>query len=126
MVKNTYWPHRANFERLQRSSLAWSLLCPGPMVDRAPVGLGTLRVSIDRLPVSISRASRLLPAPLLLPIFASKIPEMIIPYADAAALMLAHLGAEGEAGASPCWRGLARGDEGSQEHVGCHTDVAPD
>jgi hypothetical protein len=38
----------------------------------------------------------LLPAPLLLPIFASKIPEMIIPYADAAALMLAHLGAEGE------------------------------
>ena len=96
MVKNTYWPHRANFERLQRSSLAWSLLCPGPMVDRAPVGLSTLRVSIDRLPVPISRASRLLPAPLLLPIFASKIPEVIIPYADAAALMLAHLGAEGE------------------------------
>jgi len=95
-VKNTYWPHRANFERLQRSSLAWSLLCPGPMVDRAPVGMSTLRVSIDRLPVPISRVSRLLPAPLLLPIFASKIPEMIIPYADAAALMLTHLGAEGE------------------------------
>ena len=52
-VKNTYWPHRANFERLQRSTLAWSLLCPGPMVDQAPVGLGALRVSIDRLPVPI-------------------------------------------------------------------------
>jgi putative NADH-flavin reductase len=94
-VKNTYWPHRANFERLQRSALAWSLLCPGPMVDQTPVGLNALRVSTDRLPVHIPRVSRFLPAPLLLPIFASKIPEMIIPYADAAALMLAHLGAEG-------------------------------
>jgi putative NADH-flavin reductase len=95
-VKNTYWPHRANFERLQRSALVWSLLCPGPMVDQAPVGLDALRVSTDRLPVPIPGVSRFLPAPLLLPIFASRIPEMIIPYADAAALMLAHLGADGE------------------------------
>ena len=95
-VKNTYWPHRANLERLQRSTLAWSLLCPGPMVDQAPVGLSALRVSTDRLPVAIPRVSRFLPAALLLPVFASKIPEMIIPYADAAALMLANLGAEGE------------------------------
>ena len=95
-VKDTYWPHRVNFERLQRSSLIWSLLCPGPMVDQAPLGLSALRISADRLPVAIPGWSRSLPAPLLLPVFASKIPEMIIPYADASALMLAHLRSEGE------------------------------
>ena len=72
------------------------------------MGLSALRVSTDRLPVPIPRVSRFLPAPLLLPIFASKIPEMIIPYADAAALMLAHLGAEGNwwvgVSALPCPR----------------------
>ena len=35
--------------------------------------------------------ARALPGPLLLPVFASLIPQMIVPYADAAALMLANL-----------------------------------
>lgn len=41
-VKSTYWPHRANFEGLERSSLDWRLLCPGPMVDQPPLGLQRL------------------------------------------------------------------------------------
>jgi len=90
-VRTTYWPHRANFERLRRSSIDWQLLCPGPMVDQPALGYERLRMSVECLPVSVPAITRLLPAPLVLPVFASKIPQMIIPYADAAAFMLAHL-----------------------------------
>jgi uncharacterized protein len=90
-LKTTYWPHRANFERLERSSLDWRLLCPGPMVDQPPLGVGRLRMSLDRLPVDVPAFARALPGPLVLPVFASLIPQMIVSYADAAALMLSNL-----------------------------------
>jgi hypothetical protein len=90
-VNSTYWPHRANFERLSRSRLDWRLLCPGPMVDESALGLERLRISLDALPVEIPAAARALPDSSLLPVFASLIPQMIVPYADAAALMLANL-----------------------------------
>jgi uncharacterized protein len=90
-VKSTYWPHGANFERLRRSRLDWRLLCPGPMVDGPAHGLGQLRISLDVLPVDIPASARVLPDSQLVPVFASFIPEMIVPYADAAALMIANL-----------------------------------
>lgn len=90
-VRNTYWPHRDNYDRLQRADLDWRLLCPGPMVDQPAIGLQRLRVSIDTVPSPLPAAVRRLPAPLVLPFFALKIPEMIVPYADAAELMLANL-----------------------------------
>ena len=95
-IGTTYWPHRVNFERLRRSSLDWRLLCPGPMVEQPPLGLTTLRISLDRLPVHVPAFGRALPGALFLPLFAALVPEMIIPYADAAALMLAELTREGE------------------------------
>jgi putative NADH-flavin reductase len=91
-VKSTYWPHRVNFQRLSRSDLDWRLLCPGPMVEQPALGLSRLRIALDRLPVRVPAFARALPSPLLLPFFAYVIPEMIVPYADAAALMLANLG----------------------------------
>jgi uncharacterized protein len=90
-VKSTYWPHRVNFERISRSELDWRLLCPGPMVEEPALGLGKLRISLDALPVQAPALARVLPGPLLLPVFGSLIPQMIVPYADAAALMLANL-----------------------------------
>ena len=90
-VKSTYWPHRINLERLSRSELDWRLLCPGPMVERPALGLDRLRISLDTLPVELPGFARELPGPLLLPVFASLIPQMIMPYADAAALMIANL-----------------------------------
>jgi putative NADH-flavin reductase len=90
-VKSTYWPHQVNFERLNRSRLDWRLLCPGPMVDEPALGLDRLRISRDRLPVAIPTFGSALPDAQLMPVFASVVPEMIVPYADAAALMLAHL-----------------------------------
>ena len=90
-VKSTYWPHRVNFERLGRSHLDWRLLCPGPMVDEPALGLDRMRISIDAIPVQVPAYARALPAALVLPVFGSLIPQMIVPYADAAALMLANL-----------------------------------
>jgi putative NADH-flavin reductase len=90
-LKSAYWPHRANFERLQRSRVDWRLLCPGPMVAQPALGLDRLRISLDALPIKVPRFAGALPGPLFLPIFASLIPEMIVPYADAAALMLTNL-----------------------------------
>jgi|CXWL01.1.fsa_nt_gi putative NADH-flavin reductase len=90
-VKATYWPHQVNFERLHRSRLDWRLLCPGPMVEDPPIGIDRLRISLDTLPVDLPPSATDLPAPQLVPVFASMVPEMIVPYADAAAVMLANL-----------------------------------
>lgn len=90
-LKSTYWPHRTNFQRLARSSLDWRLLCPGPMVEGPPLGLEKLRISTEHLPVEMPALARALPGALVLPFFAALIPQMIVPYADAAALMLANL-----------------------------------
>lgn len=90
-VRDTYWPHRKNFERLSASPLDWRLLCPGPMVDQPALGAASLRVATDQLPVPVPALAGKLPGPLLLLLFASKVPQMIVPYADAAAVMLAHL-----------------------------------
>jgi putative NADH-flavin reductase len=90
-VESTYWPHRANLERLSRSRLDWRLLCPGPMVDQPALGLDRLRISLDVLPVEIPDGAGGEPGTSLLPVFTSLIPQMTVPYADAAALMLANL-----------------------------------
>ena len=90
-LKSAYRPHAINFERLRRSNLDWRLLCPGPMVDEPAIGIDRLRISLDTLPVRGPAIARALPGPLFLPVFASLIPQMIIPYADAAAVMLANL-----------------------------------
>src|ERR1700730_485819 len=46
LIKKTYWPHGENFKRLEASALDFRLLCPGPMVEGAAVGLERLRVAI--------------------------------------------------------------------------------
>jgi hypothetical protein len=61
------------------------------MVEQPALGVNRLRISLDRLPVQVPAFARALPGPLFLPVFASLIPQMIVPYADAAALMLANL-----------------------------------
>lgn len=102
-VRSTFWPHGVNDERIRRSGLDWRILCPGPMTEGPALGLDRLRIARDRLPVGIPSFARALPGPLVLPVFAYTIPQMIVPYADAAALMLAH---------------LTRGDAMSRHRVG--------
>ena len=95
LIKSTYWPHRANFERISRTTLDWRILCPGPMVDQPSLGLAQLRISLDQLPIEIPASMNSLGA-LALPFFRHHISEMVVPYADAAALMLANLTPGGE------------------------------
>lgn len=90
-VESTYWPHRVNFERISRTDLDWRLLCPGPIVEESALGVHKLRIALDVLPVEVPAAARELPGPELLSVFVSLIPEMIVSYADAAAVMLTHL-----------------------------------
>jgi hypothetical protein len=94
-IRSTYWPHRINFDRIRSTQLDWRVLCPGPMVEGPAVGTDRLRISADRLPVHVPSIVRMLPGALALPFFAYRVPEMIVPYADAAALMLANLGPGG-------------------------------
>src|SRR5215471_973720 len=84
-----YWPHRVNYERLH--ALDWRLLCPGPMANQPAIGLERLRISIEGLPTPLPAITRSSPAALALPLFAMKIPEMIVPYADAASVILANV-----------------------------------
>jgi hypothetical protein len=95
-VGGTYLPHVRNLERLQRSTLDWRPLCPGPMFDRPPLGPGRSRVAIDALAGPLPSMAKHLPALALLPPFAAKVPEMIVPYDDAARVMLSHLSPGGE------------------------------
>ncbi len=74
-----------------RSKLDWRLLCPGPMADAPPVGVDRLRISQENLPVQLPGLMARLPDWLALVLFAKRMPEMIVSYADAAALMLRHL-----------------------------------
>ena len=90
-ISSTYWPHRVNFERIRSAELDWRVLCPGPMVEQQPLGVARLRTSLDRLPVEVPAFASVLPGALFLPVFAHFVPEMIISYADAAALMVANL-----------------------------------
>lgn len=94
-VGRRYRAHALNFERLTRSSIDWRLLCPGPMVDEAPLGLERLRVATQGLPSPLPSFCAWLPGPLVLPFFVRRVPELTVPYADAAAVMLANLGRGG-------------------------------
>ncbi|MBF7730474.1 NAD(P)-dependent oxidoreductase [Pseudomonas sp. N040] len=90
-VGSTYGPHRVNFERIRATDLDWRELCPGPMVEGPALGIDKLRLSLDKLPVQMPTFVQHLPGALVLPFFALRIPQMIIPYADAAAVILANL-----------------------------------
>jgi putative NADH-flavin reductase len=91
VLSSTYWPHRVNFDRIRRTTLDWRILCPGPMAAQSPLGLDRMRISLDRLPVEVPAFAGLRPQGSVLPIFSHLIREMIVPYADAAALMITNI-----------------------------------
>jgi putative NADH-flavin reductase len=90
-LSSTYWPHRVNYDRIRQTRLDWRILCPGPMVAQIPLGLDRMRISLDRLPVEVPAFARLRPEGSALPFFSYVIRDLIVAYADAAALMLANI-----------------------------------
>lgn len=86
-----YQTHRANHETLRASSLDWSMLCPGPLIDSADrPAVDTLRISTEVLPFEVDVSD----APDDARLFArlrERIPETTIPYATAAEVVMRHL-----------------------------------
>lgn len=96
MVPKIYEAHRTNLNTLTNSSLDWSMLCPGPMIE-APDGELTkgLRLSVDGWPVEPPGYMRLLPKPALAFAFKQAVPELTISYEDAADVILSNLDRNG-------------------------------
>lgn len=124
-ISSTYWPHRVNFERIRSTSLDWRLLCPGPMVEQPPLGVNRLRISLERLPVPVPSFGQALPGALFLPLFAYLVPEMIISYADAGALILAHLSRGGEMSHHRVGLALPLGMRGRKAHWAARPRMPP-
>ena len=96
MIGQNYWPHRSNFDRIRQTNLDWRILCPGPMVDERPLGLSRLRISLDRLPLDIPDEIQSMPDASALRFLSNHMSETVVPYQDAAALMLANIARHGE------------------------------
>jgi putative NADH-flavin reductase len=96
MVPSVYEAHRTNLNALRKSSLDWSMLCPGPMID-APNGEPTkeLRLTVDQWPVQRPRYTYVLPKAALAFAFRQKVPELTISYEDAADVILSNLDRNG-------------------------------
>ena len=96
MVPKIYEAHRTNLNTLTNSSLDWSMLCPGPMIE-APDGEPTkgLRLSVDEWPVARPAYTQVLPNVALAFAFKQIIPELTITYEDAADIILNNLDRNG-------------------------------
>ena len=84
--------HQINYDRIRQSKLDWSVLCPGPMVENTDSAyLTNLRYSTEELPLIFSESERSVPEAELSGLLARKAPELIIPYKEAAHLIINHL-----------------------------------
>jgi putative NADH-flavin reductase len=99
MVPKVYEAHRSNLDALRKSSLDWSMLCPGPMIE-APDGEPTkgLRLSVDQWPVQRTAYAHILPKAALAFAFKRKVPELTVSYEDAAGVILSNLDQYGRFG----------------------------
>ena len=95
-VPAVYEPHRVNWQRLERSALDWSLMCPGPMTAAADSKRPyALRVSTDAMPYEVGAWTRFAPPIALSLVMKSKLPELIVSYEDVATVIVTNLDAGG-------------------------------
>ena len=66
------------------------------MVDERPLGLTRLRISLDRLPLDLPDEIQSMPDSSALRFLSNHMSETVVPYQDAAALMLANIARGGE------------------------------
>lgn len=111
-----YEPHRANWQRLQRSALDWSLMCPGPMTAAAiSEKPHALRVSIDAMPYQIGAWTRFAPPIALSLVMKFKLPELIVSYEDVATVIMTNLDAGGALSRHRVGVALPAGERGVKE-----------
>jgi len=91
-VPKVFEAHRANYQVVRATTLDWSMLCPGPMID-SPDGKPTegLVVSTDIWPVTRPAFTYVLPRPALSLAFKGALPRLTIYYEDAARVVIDNL-----------------------------------
>ncbi|MDG0811255.1 NAD(P)-dependent oxidoreductase [Cohnella rhizosphaerae] len=83
--------HNRNLERLRRTGLDWSVMCPGTMVEsNAEVPLNRLHVTTEVLPLALPETIRELSEAELAGLLFSRLQELDVSYEDAANCMLNH------------------------------------
>lgn len=91
-----YKNHDRNLDRLRRTELDWSIMCPGTMVDAAPeTSTRQLAVSTESLPLPFPESTRELSPEQLTGLIFSRFAELNVAYEDVAAFMLDHLARSG-------------------------------
>jgi uncharacterized protein len=91
-IPSIFEVHQVNYDRIRQSQLDWSVLCPGPMVESKDDGYFTdLRISTEELPFPRSDFGSEIAEADIAKIIANRLPELIVPYRDAANLVVRHL-----------------------------------
>lgn len=110
-VPKIFEAHRADYAAVRATSLDWSMLCPGPMID-APAGVASdaLVVSVEQWPVPRPGLTYVLPRIALSLAFKNAVPRMTIYYEDAAKVMLENLDRNGPLSRKRVGVALAHGE----------------
>jgi len=95
-IKESYWPHLANYDRIRRTDLDWRILCPGPMVDEEMTGDVGVISTIDRVPMDLPRQMAKLSDFDALRALAPLVSRSVVPYQAAASLVLSNCTPGGE------------------------------
>ncbi|MFN0220910.1 MULTISPECIES: NAD(P)-dependent oxidoreductase [Paenibacillus] len=87
-----YKNHNRNFERLLRSELDWSVMCPGTMMDSIePAAPVHLHVTTETLPISIPKAINEFSEAEIAGYLFSRLQELNVAYDDVVKCMLDHI-----------------------------------
>ncbi len=87
-----YSNHNRNFERLERSQLDWSIMCPGTMTEpREYTDSAHLHVTTDILPVPVTEEIKEYSEAEIAGYLFSRFHELNVAYDDVASWMLNHL-----------------------------------
>ncbi len=90
-VPRRYAPHLTNWRRLERSSLDWVLMCPGPMVAADRPTADRLVLSIDTLPFEVGRWVEHAPSAALSLLMKNKLQLLKVPYRGVADIIADYL-----------------------------------
>ncbi|MEM7136071.1 MAG: NAD(P)H-binding protein [Myxococcota bacterium] len=88
-VPSPFKLHRHNVVRLRESKLAWSMACPGIMIPDYPTPReGSVRISIDEMPLALSPAAAKLPNPLRTAFVLPRVAKTKLTFDDVATAMI--------------------------------------
>lgn len=88
--------HNRNLDRLRKTGLDWSVMCPGTMIDsKADLSQARLHVTTEVLPIPIAETIREISEAEIAGHLFSRLQELDVAYEDVVNCMLNHLGLAG-------------------------------